>query len=196
MWQLTQPGTARLVLTLLAASLLGSLAYGLVVGSFAAGSQLWAAPLKVAGGLLVSALICLPSLYVFSCLSGSTARWPAITGLVAGLLALTTLLLLGFAPVAWVFSQSTKSETVMGAMHLVFWGVGTVFGWRFLRRGLTHFGAQPRVLAAWIVIFVLVALQMTTTLRPLVGTSATFLPTEKEFFINHWIRNIEGTSTP
>jgi hypothetical protein len=29
-------------------------------------------------------------------------------------------------------------------------------------------------------------LQMTTALRPLVGTSTTFFPAEKKFFIAHW----------
>jgi hypothetical protein len=36
------------------------------------------------------------------------------------------------------------------------------------------------------VIFLLVALQMTTALRPILGTSKTFFPAEKQFFIGHW----------
>ena len=36
------------------------------------------------------------------------------------------------------------------------------------------------------VLFVLVVLQMTTALRPIVGTADTFLPKEKKFFLNHW----------
>jgi hypothetical protein len=39
----------------------------------------------------------------------------------------------------------------------------------------------------WTVIFLLVALQMTTTLRPIVGTAPTLLPTTKQFFVAHWI---------
>ena len=41
-------------------------------------------------------------------------------------------------------------------------------------------------LLAWLVMFLLVCLQMTTTLRPLVGTADRFWPTEKRFFIGHW----------
>ena len=48
-----------------------SLVYGVVTGTFSGGTQLWAAPIKIAGGLLISAAICLPSLYIFTCLSGS-----------------------------------------------------------------------------------------------------------------------------
>jgi hypothetical protein len=32
----------------------------------------------------------------------------------------------------------------------------------------------------------LVALQMSTALRPLLGRADTFLPTEKQFFLTHW----------
>jgi hypothetical protein len=77
--------------------------YGLIVGSFSGGQQIWAAPLKIATGMLVSGLICLPSLYIFSCLSGSPVRLVQAFGVLAGLPALSAILLIGFAPVAWVF---------------------------------------------------------------------------------------------
>ena len=42
------------------------------------------------------------------------------------------------------------------------------------------------LLVATFVIFVLVALQMTTALRPIVGRADTFWPTEKKFFLQYW----------
>ena len=44
------------------------------------------------------------------------------------------------------------------------------------------------------VIFILVALQMTTALRPIIGTSDKFLPasTDKKFFIGHWADSIKN----
>ena len=106
------------------------------------GTQIWAAPVKIGGGLLISALICLPSLYIFACLSGSQARLSEICGMVAGLLLLTTILLVGFAPVAWLFSQSTESVVWMGALHLVFWFIASCFGLRFLQAGFAHSQAR------------------------------------------------------
>ena len=47
--------------------------YGMVVGSFSGGSQMWIAPAKIAIGTILSILICLPSLYIFTCLSGIDA---------------------------------------------------------------------------------------------------------------------------
>jgi hypothetical protein len=187
MYQLRQPGSGGLVAGMLFVCALCSVVYGVVVGTFSGGVQLWAAPIKIAGGLLISALICLPSLYIFACLSGSQARLAEIFGLVAGLLALMTILLIGFAPVAWLFSQSTESVAWMGALHLIFWGIATVFGLRLLNAGFSH--TQPRSnagLNTWTVIFVLVVLQMTTALRPIVGTADTLLPEEKKFFVSHW----------
>jgi hypothetical protein len=158
-----------------------------VVGTFSNGVQLWAAPAKIAGGMLVSALICLPSLYIFTCLSGSQARLSEICGLLGGMLMLTTILLIGFAPVAWLFSQSTESVAWMGTLHLVFWFIATGFGLRFLSNAFTHSQARSQAgLSTWSIIFVLVAVQMTTALRPIVGKADTFLPREKKLFLAHW----------
>ena len=151
------------------------------------GEQLWAAPVKIAVGLMISALICLPSLYIFTCLSGSQARLVEVCGLLAGLLMLMTILLIGFAPVAWIFSQSTESLAWMGTLHLVFWFIATIFGLRFLEAGFSHSNSRSHAgFHTWVVIFLLVAVQMTTALRPILGKADTFLPTEKQFFVSHW----------
>ena len=75
----------------------------------------------------------------------------------------------------------------MGTLHLIFWLVATLFGVRFMKAGFSHANAKSHAgLNVWIVIFLLVALQMTTALRPILGKSDTFFPTEKKFFIGHW----------
>jgi hypothetical protein len=185
------PGGGRLAGVLILASILAAGAYGVIVGSFSGGLQLWAVPLKIAGGLLLCGLICLPSLYVFACLSGSSAGFVDVAGMVAGLLALMTLLLVSFSPVAWVFSQSTESVGAMGTLHLAFWVVATYFGARFMYRGMVRLGARGEgAFYFWISLFVVVSLQMTTALRPLVGTAPTLLPVEKRFFIQHWLEQL------
>ncbi len=176
-----------LLLSLLVIAGLCSVVYGFVVGTFSGGSQLWSAPLKVFAGMLGSALICLPSLYIFACLGGAKVELKQVCGLVAGMLALTALLLVGFAPVAWVFSQSTESVAVMGVFHIIFWFVSAGFGLGFLSKGFRRFeNTKPATIELWIVIFVVVSLQMSTALRPIIGTAPTFLPQEKKFFLMHW----------
>lgn len=191
MYQLRQPQAGGLIVSLLVVAVLSAAIYGVVAGTFSGGTQIWAAPVKIVMGLLVSALICLPSLYIFSCLGGSHARLVEVWGLVAGLLALMDILLIGFAPVAWVFSQATKSLVAMGVIHLVFWAVAALFGLRFLNAGFHLFsgGAGGNFgLKIWMVIFIMVALQMSTALRPILGKADTFLPSaaDKKFFAKHW----------
>ncbi len=167
---------------------LAFLVYGFLVGWFSGGRQLWAAPVKIAVGALCSGLLCLPSLYIFSCLSGIEVRFSYAFGLLTGLLALTAVLLMGFAPVAWLFSVSTDSIMFMGLLHYGFWGLGTYFGMRFLSKGYERdVTAASGYLTVWMVVYILVTVQMTTTLRPIIGEADTFLPTEKKFFLDHWL---------
>jgi len=191
LFQLTQPQQGRLRRDLVFVTLVSSFIYGLVVGTFSGGEQLLAAPVKIASGLLLSAMICLPSLYIFSCLSGARARLSEVCGLLIAFLALMTILFIGFAPVAWVFSQSTTSVAAMGALHLLFWFIATGFGLRLLERGFRHHGAHDGMMRIWTLIFLLVALQMTTALRPIVGTAPTLLPRTKQFFIAHWMESFQ-----
>ena len=195
MFQLRQPGAGKLIAAMFFVTIVCSLIYGVIVGSFSGGMQWWAAPVKISAGLLIATMICLPSLYIFTCLSGAQARLIEIFGLVAGLLMLMTILLIGFAPVAWLFSQSTNHLAWMGSLHLIFWGIATIFGLRFLEAGFSHAKARSNAgLNTWLVIFVLVVLQMTTALRPIVGTSDKFMTNEKKFFLSHWGDSIKASS--
>ena len=111
------------------------------------------------------------------------------------LLTLLTVLLIGFAPVAWVFSQSTESLVAMGVLHFLFFFVALFFGLRFFVAGFAHFNARSAAgIYLWVIVFLLVALQMSTALRPLIGTGETFFPTKKKFFLTHWGEHLNGSS--
>lgn len=185
---------AAVIARLAALILVCGLIYGVVMGSLSGGTQLWAAPAKLTLGLFASVLLCLPSLYIFLCLNGADLRPAQIAGAALGMVALVTLLLIGFAPVSWIFSQSTDSIVTMGVLHLVFWVIGLWFGVRIIK-GLLACAETPAPdhghLKVWIIIFTLVSLQMTSVLRPLIGTSDTFLPAEKKFFVRHWFDSME-----
>jgi hypothetical protein len=186
-------GGAILLRLVLAIAACGAI-YGLVMGSLSGGAQLWAAPAKLTAGLFASILLCLPSLHIFLCLNGAEVRATQVTGALLGMVALITLLLVGFAPVAWIFSQSTDSLVVMGILHLLFWIIGLWFGVRLIKGLAACANADAPALGhlkVWIVIFVLVSLQMSSALRPLIGTSPTLLPAEKRFFLQHWAESMD-----
>ncbi|MFT4551048.1 MAG: hypothetical protein ACI8XO_000402 [Verrucomicrobiales bacterium] len=165
--------------------------FGVVVGTYSMGTQLWAAPLKIVVGMLVAGLICLPSLYIFSCLSGLDVKISTAVGVLFATICLTSLLLLGFAPVVWIFSQSINSIGFMGALVLLFWLIATYFGLGMINRTADYLGMQKRGhLVVWMGIFILVSLQMSTSLRPLVGSSKELFTSEKKFFLTHWSEQI------
>lgn len=179
----------RLPLTLRLVALVCLLAYGLVVGLYSGGVQLYIAPVKFAAGMLFAAVICLPSLYIFSAIGGARQNLMQVARLLGLAMALTGMLLVGFAPIAWVFTQSTKSLAFMGFLHLLFWAVALLFGLHLLLKTFRQLnGRSHPALALWSAVFVVVALQMTTTLRPLLGTpDHALIVTEKKFFLQHWV---------
>lgn len=171
----------------LATATLGMLVFGVVLGCFAKNEQLWAAPLKVAAGLLISGAICFPSLYIFATLAGAQVSVRHLAACLAGALALASLLLLGFAPAVWIFAESTDSFGFVGFLGIGAWFVAVAFASRFIAATVRMTGGTGSgPLAVWIIVFILVTLQMTTSLRPILGRSDKFVTNEKKFFLQHW----------
>ncbi|HEV7869152.1 MAG TPA: hypothetical protein VGO90_15800 [Chthoniobacteraceae bacterium] len=190
---LQEARSSRFALLLGGFALLALAAYGIVVGTFSGGEQLYLAPLKISLGALASVLICLPSLFIFASLSGAEVTFRGVLGVLSAVLALTSLLLVGFAPVVWVFSQSSDSLGFIGLLHLLFWLIGLAFGLRLLGMMMDHLRVRDRFhIRVWSGIFVLVSLQMTTALRPIIGKANTVLPPEKKFFLGHWADTVYG----
>lgn len=168
-------------------ALLSLVLFGLVLGCFAKHEQLWAAPVKVSAGLIFSGLICFPSLYIFATLAGARVSISQLAACLSGALALAGLLLLGFAPAVWIFAESTDSLGFMGSLAIGSWIIAVVFSLKFLRAAISATGAaQTGPLTIWGVVFLLVTLQMTTSLRPILGRSDERLTQEKKFFLQHW----------
>ncbi|MCP5535763.1 MAG: hypothetical protein H7A51_05950 [Akkermansiaceae bacterium] len=188
------PAPALLLITLVCLAI-----FGLVLGMFSAGNQLWAAPVKIIGGVLFSGIICLPSLYIFGALGGMDAKVQHVIGLMLTFLAITALLLVGFAPVVWLFSTSSNSLVFFGFLSLAIWIVCLVFGLRVITRAAQSMGGgRGGHLNIWAIIFLLVTVQMTTTLRPIIGESDKFLNLEeKRFFMRYWfeVMEEEGSSS-
>ncbi|MDB6146402.1 MAG: ABC-type transport system, permease component [Spartobacteria bacterium] len=185
---------AALLTWLFILGILGVSLYGVVVGAQAGREQVMIAPAKLGLAAFLSMLICLPSLYIFTALDGIDAEIRGISGSLFAAVCLCAILLVGFAPVAWIFSQSTDSVLFMGTLHLVFWAIGIRFGLRLIE-AMSRFlgGHSTSHLKVWSAIFILVCLQMMTALRPIITTSATFFPVEKKFFLVQWWDCLTGT---
>lgn len=194
--RLSEPGhgaTGKFALMAVVSILL----FGFVLGCFAKHEQLWAAPLKITGGLLISGIICFPSLYIFSTLAGARVGISQLAACLAGALALAGLLLLGFAPAVWIFVESTDSFGFIGTLGIGAWIIALVFSLKFLKSAVfATGGTQKGPLFIWSVVFLLVTLQMTTSLRPILGRSPVLLTQEKKFFLQHWGDTMGESLTP
>ena len=179
-------GSSGALLAILLACLAGT---GLMMGGFAGGLQLLAVPLKVIVGTLAAGIICLPSLYILLCLCGGRQSFVQTVRMLLLGLALAGILWVGFIPVAWIFSQATESLAFMGMIYVAIWGIGLFFGLRLMRNAFQFLSRGGMgALGLWMLIFCMVLLQMSTTLRPLLGAYEPLQLSEKMFFLEHWVQ--------
>lgn len=159
---------------------------GLLMGTFSGGWQLVVVPIKVMLGTVAAMAVCLPSLFVFSNLAGSRIDLRRALGSMTLAVAVLSFVLLALAPIALVFSLSTDSISLVGWIHVLFLLAAAWFGGSALGRawGATAGGSSPA--AIWMLLFVIVLLQFSTTLRPLLGEYAPLALDEKKIFIEHW----------
>jgi hypothetical protein len=138
-------------------------------------------------GALLTGAICFPSLYIFSVLSGADIRARNVLGLLLGVMASTAIFLAGFGPVAWIFTQSSNSVGPLAPVHFALWIVSLLVSTRVLGAGLQHWKARRGAfLGLWMTIFLVTGLQMTTTLRPILGSSDRYFDPTRKFFLEHW----------
>jgi len=158
--------------------------YGIASGFFQGGEAIALATLKIPLIVVASLLLCLPSLYVFTALSGADFAPRAFATAVSGFAGITGLILLAMMPVIWLFSVSTLSLTFVVWLHLVVWLTALVFGRQFLVRAA---GAARATIGLWLVLLFIVSLQMTTYVRPVLwrAPNEPLFATKKQSFFEH-----------
>jgi hypothetical protein len=159
-------GGRGLLWALLAVSVMGYALYGAAGGFFQGGTQILVAALKAPLIILLTLLLCLPSLYVFSATAG--ARWTlkSFVTLVTGFAGLLALVLVALLPVSWLFSASSRHLGSAAFLQFVLWILALGLSWRIVGQMLEANGARAGVLVLWIALFCLVSLQVATMMRP------------------------------
>lgn len=171
----------------MAGALAGFLFYGAVAGLFQGGNQILVSAFKAPLIVGMALALCLPSLYVFSALSG--ARWSKrrLLATVSGFAATLGLLLSALLPIAWLFSVSSRYLASAVWVHVLMWGISLVFGGRFLSLALRESGARGGMFV-WLLLFTFVSLQVATFVRPVLWRSpkAPLFEQGKMFFLEHY----------
>jgi hypothetical protein len=168
----------------------GCMLYGAGSGFFAGGAQIGIAAVKAPLIVASSALLCLPSLYVFGLLAGAPLTRARFVVTLAGFIGMIAMVLVGLLPIEWLFSVSTASLEFVVWLHLALWGIAVIFGARFLRAALPEVPLGARLL--WLALFCVVSFQVTTFMRPTLWRepNAPVLEHGKLFFLDHFSRTL------
>jgi hypothetical protein len=160
--------------------------YGAGSGFFAGGWQIALAALKAPLIVAGSALLCVPSLYVFGLLAGAPLTRARFAVTLTGFVGMPALVMAGLLPIEWLFSVSTQSLAFVVWLHLALWTIAMVFGTRFLRAAMPEVPAGALML--WVVLFCLVSFQVTTFMRPTLWRepNEAVLAQGKLFFLDHF----------
>jgi hypothetical protein len=168
--------------------------YGLAMGCFAGGNSLWQATLKAPLILLSTMAICAPSLYLLLCLSGVAASFRQVFAMVAGVAGLSSVVMVGFAPVAWLFGVSTSSVVFMALLHTAVWCVALGCGLRLVSHTVPGGFRECKSMIAWAAILLVLCAQMATFYRPILGVTVTkeFREGQRTFFFQHFYVSMMG----
>jgi hypothetical protein len=186
----TLPGT---IASLLFVTATGFAVFGFVMGlSGRSIVQALLSAVKLPCLFLVTGLVCLPTFYQFSILSGSRLRFLQTIALLLTSQGISAILTLGFAPIILLFWISRADPAFLVALNLATLGLSTGVGVIFFVQGvlyaqeteppdritlLTWVGIFFRrapcslVLVLWLAVYGLVGAQLSWTLRPFFGIS-------------------------
>ncbi|HTU99622.1 MAG TPA: hypothetical protein VMF13_03725 [Luteitalea sp.] len=176
---------------LAAGALLAFVVYGLVAGSFQGLSQMMVAAWKAPVIVVLSALLCAPSLFVFGSLLGASLTPRTLFTVLVGFCAFLGVLLIGLVPIVWLFSASSRSLVFVTWLHVLLWLAAVMLAGRYLRTVLAEAGGRG-VIVPWLLLFTVVSFQVVTLLRPVLWRDASEpllgSRTEKLSFFEHFGR--------
>lgn len=150
--------------------------YGLTMGMDHSLFQSVAAAVKLPLLFVLTAIICIPSLYTFNVLLGQRFKFLQTVTLMVMTLGTTSILLASLAPIAFFFSLTTPQYSFLLLLHVSIFGLCGLYGVQYLYRGCSYLAfrmEQPLntlLLRIWIVIYALVGMQLGWRLRPFVGS--------------------------
>jgi hypothetical protein len=177
----------RYILDAFLVTLLGSTFYGLVVGICIGGWQILFDPIKLPWVLILTLLLCLPSLYVFTCYRGSRLDLLQTCALAFNSTAVVSTILIGFAPIVWFFMFTAPGSHHFAVLiNVAVFAVAGIFGVQFQLRGtraLHRVPGEQRDVQT-VVRYGLVGAQMAWLLRPYFTPTDVFIrPRAGNFFV-------------
>jgi predicted membrane channel-forming protein YqfA (hemolysin III family) len=163
--------------------------FGAIMGASFSGMQAVASAIKLPILYLATLMICFPTLHVFNLLFGSKHTAKQLLALLLSTMAITSLLVLAFAPVSAFFAMSSTNYQFIKLLNVAILAVAGVLGVRFFYRGMQELSgdnghaSRDRIVRLWIVLYMFVGTQLAWTLRPFFGAP------DRPF---EWMREVGG----
>lgn len=185
---------ARYLASLAIVTVILAVPYGAILGMSASALQALLSAIKLPIIILGSALLCLPTFYVFNAVFGSRITfWQSATA-VLFIATGAAVILIAFAPIAWLFTVSTTEDgwRFLVVLHLIFTITAACFGIRFLRVGQRYLSERLQqgtmfhrgLMSWWCALLLVVSFQMAYTMRPIM-TDGPFLTGERGSFVTY-----------
>lgn len=172
--------------------------YGAIIGSFNGIAQASSSAIKLPALYLITLIICFPTLYFFNILFGSKKTFGQHFAMLLTSVAVISVLLLGFAPIALFFLISTFNYQFFLLLNVVFLATAGFIGIKFLYQGMRLMSeediegieARMKLLRFWLILYAFVGTQLAWTLRPFFGTPGSkfvlFRQLEGNFYMSLW----------
>ena len=179
---------------LLLLALGGTALYGFGAGCFVDWRVALLDAAKAGGVALFGYLLCLPTLYVFASIAGCRVGFAQLAQI--GLVVLSGIgcILAALAPVLWLFAVSTESAALFVLLSFALVFVAVALGARTLGGAVKAQAVNSSTgLSAWFAIFLVVALQAITLVRPMLSPiGAEREPEGKCFFLSYFFKSLEN----
>lgn len=161
-------------------TLVFALIYGAAVGFFAGGWQIASAGLKMPVLILLSLAICLPALFTFNVILGSSLSFLQCAAVLSMSAYLTATILASFAPIMLFFVISAGGHDFVTLLNVAMCAIAGFFGVMWIWRAMSSLAetgeTEPNmtILRIWMLIYGFVGAQMSWILRPFVGDPESF----------------------
>jgi hypothetical protein len=176
--------------------------YGAIIGSFNSPQQAIASAIKLPALYLLTLVVCLPALYIFNVLFGSTKSIAQHFTYVLSTASVIALLLCGFAPVTLFFLITitpTQDYSFFLLLNVAIFTLTGIFGVSFLYQAMRpddseldkNVKLRAKILRMWLMLYGFVGSQLGWTLRPFFGAPISghfevFRPRSGNFLSGVW----------
>ena len=151
--------------------------YGAIIGSQHSFKQALSSSVKLPILFLLTAVVCIPTLFIFSSFFGSRRTLLQYFALLSAGSAVMGLALVGFAPVTLFFIVTTHNYQFFKILNVAFFAVAGLLGVLFFKRMYVQFSedgtpamkTRRMLLQLWLLLFAFVGTQLAWTLRPFFG---------------------------